>query len=321
MLSWKNDRTRVLESISAVNSYLKVILKTKDDDFFIEKWINHYADIIGIENIIIFDNQTSNERTLQSYSKYEGLLVVGFDGFHNLIHHVHLFRDLYEALQRSSQYFAFLDTDEFLVSYDQGAIKKDKSILDRITAEACGGFIPTTWLYNQTGYEHRFTCGIDKTVLTNGLIWGKPIISSLAPVAGSINHNCQIADRKIRVVPLGGLFLLHMAYLSPKQRIRTNLNKLIARGFLQIGDSIEDVLAKTSLSNDPNISLYLSEIQALTGAAENPALETTGLSSGTLRISANGKVEFSASSEEELVENFVSRFSETCLATFAVTNL
>lgn len=317
MLSWKTDRAHVLQSIAAVDGRLKVVLKTKDDDFFIEKWIEYYANIIGIENIIIFDNESTNERTLQSYAKYDDLLVVGFDGFHNLIHHVHLFRDLYEALKKSSQYFAFLDTDEFLVSYEQGLIKRDKSIVDRLTPEARGGFIPTTWLYNQTGYEHRFRCGIDKTVLNNGLIWGKPIISAAAPIAGSINHNCQIAERNVSVVPIGGLFLLHMAYLSPKQRIRTNLNKLVARGFIKRGEAIEDVLAKTCEDNDPNIVLYLAEIRSLIDSKEILESEADSLTSGSIRIASDGKVEFSSALEESLIGSFVSEFAVACSNTFA----
>jgi hypothetical protein len=317
MLSWKTDRAQILQSIAAVNGKLKVVLKTKDDDFFIEKWIQHYANIIGIENIIIFDNESTNERTLQSYAKYDDLLVVGFDGFHNLIHHVHLFPELYEALQASSQYFTFLDTDEFLVRYDQGVVRKDESILETIPPEARDGFIPTTWLYNQAGYEHRFTCGIERTVLNNGLIWGKPIISSSAPIAGSINHNCQIAEKTISVAPIGGLFLLHMAYLSPQQRIRTNLNKLVARGFIRSGDAIEEVLAKQCVDNDPNIVLYLAEIRSLTDGTEILHSEADSLTSGTLRIAQDGRVEYSTKLEQELVETFIAKFPEACRNIFS----
>jgi hypothetical protein len=108
-----------------------------------------------------------------------------------------------------------------------------------------------------------------------------------------------------------------MAYLSPKQRIRTNLNKLIARGFIRREEAIEDVLAKTCEDNDPNIVLYLAEIRSLIGSTEILESEADSLTSGTLRIARDGKVDFSSALEESLIGSFVSEFAVACSNTFA----
>ena len=43
---------------------LKILLKTKDDPFFLAQWIDHHLGIVGPGNIIIFDNGSTNSEVL-----------------------------------------------------------------------------------------------------------------------------------------------------------------------------------------------------------------------------------------------------------------
>ena len=232
--SWDSDQSDTVAHLRQNYATLKIILKTKNDSFFLDAWIRHHVNIVGKENIIIFDNCSTDPDVFDVYDRWPEVNVVGFHGHQDNIHWMHNFPALYNALRLSCSYYIFIDTDEFIVFFDGARFVSDKGIISALQHSLSGDFIPTVWLYNVPLYREQFIIGTTCDDLYRGLQWGKPIIrASLADQASSINHNCQLAQCNAKAIPLKGFFLLHMAYLSPAQRIRANQEKLVASGFIQ----------------------------------------------------------------------------------------
>jgi len=241
------------------------------------------------------------------------LLVAGFGGFHNDLHNPKNFEALYASLSASSDFFCFLDTDEFLAFYDGERFASDASILQRLNDSEGGAFIPSTWMYNAPSYRDRMLCGTELGTLRHGLTWGKPLIrSAAAPLSGEVNHNCQIAKGKKAPAPLFGFFLLHMATLSPAQRVRANLNKLIARGFIQPGESVDKALERDLSRATDNEKLYVNEIKRLLPLGEDRGSELAPLGAGSMRIDKSGKVDFASPNEQRVFAEFAASFDALC---------
>ncbi|MHC2335725.1 glycosyltransferase family 2 protein [Bradyrhizobium sp. USDA 4454] len=314
MVAWENESTAICDRIRSTRGTLKIVLKTKDDPFFLADWVAHHKQIVGSSNLIIFDNGSSDSKVLSAYKELgPDVLLASFGGFHNNLHNPKNFETLYASLSASSDFYCFLDTDEFLAFYDGERFTSDASILRHLNDKEGGAFIPSTWLYNAPSYRDRMLCGADLSTLRNGLTWGKPLIRSAAsPLSGEVNHNCQIAKGKKPPTPLFGFFLLHMATLSPAQRVRANLNKLIARGFMERGDSVEKVLERDLSRATENEKLYVTEIKRMLSLREDPGSEQAPLAAGSMRIDRSGKVEFASPAEQRVFAEFAASFGALC---------
>ncbi len=191
MLDWNQDEREVCARIVQRPAVLKILLKTKNDPFFLGRWIEHHLSIAGPGNIIIFDNGSSNPDVFDIYKRFCGLIeVVNFSGYHNSLHYTSRVPALYEALGCSSQFFTFLDTDEFLVLFEDNFFYNDQRILETLSGAKDIDVIPATWLYNTDWSATRFICARDR--LLSGLTWGKPILRSQARLNDFINHNIQL---------------------------------------------------------------------------------------------------------------------------------
>ncbi|WP_342722997.1 glycosyltransferase family 2 protein [Bradyrhizobium sp. B097] len=314
LVAWEDKSTAICDRIRSTRGTLKIVLKTKDDPYFLADWAAHHRQIVGDSNLIIFDNGSSDAKVLSIYENLvPDLLVARFGGFHNDLHNANKFESLYASLSASSDFFCFLDTDEFLTFYDGERFIRDAAMLDRLKDKEGGAFIPSTWLYNAPSYRDRMLCGTELGTLRHGLAWGKPLIrSAAAPLSGEVNHNCQIAKGKKAPAAWFGFFLLHMATLSPAQRVRANMNKLIARGFLQSGDSVEKALERDLSRATENEKLYVTEIKRLLSLREDPGSELAPLGRGSMRIEQSGKVEFASPDEARVFAEFGASFGALC---------
>jgi hypothetical protein len=220
---------------------------------FLGQWIEHHLSIAGPGNIIIFDNGSSNSEVLSIYERYSNLIeVVSFSGYHNSLHYTSKLPALYDALGRSSEFFTFLDTDEFLVVFKDDRFYKDERILEMLAGNKETDVFPATWLYNTDWSATRFICGRER--LLSGLTWGKPILRSQARLNDFINHNVQL-DKALysSKTPLD-FFVFHLTYLIPRQRIGANVNKLVACQFASAEETPEEI-ASRDISNitDQNV--------------------------------------------------------------------
>ena len=98
---------------------LKLVLKTKNNAFFLERWIQHHLKIVGDQNLIIFDNMSSDPAVFDVYRRYASqIIIIHYKQYHLLLHNPNEFYYFYKALYESSDFYAFLDVDEFLYLFD-----------------------------------------------------------------------------------------------------------------------------------------------------------------------------------------------------------
>src|ERR1700744_2786099 len=100
--TWEHDREIITQSILEQKSDLKIILKTKDEIYLLRRWLDHHIEIVGLGNIIVFDNNSSNPLINEIYLEYRDRIVVArFSDYPDDIHHPDRFPDLYSSLRES----------------------------------------------------------------------------------------------------------------------------------------------------------------------------------------------------------------------------
>jgi hypothetical protein len=305
---WKDEIVGVCKLISSRRANLKLVLKTKNERHLLAKWFDHHVKIVGPEAIIIFDNGSTDPFIIKYYESLPPeTVVVRYDGFHNAIHVVELFPDLYRALSLSADQFIFIDSDEFLVGlHNEKQSMPACDLSDYLASEKRWPVIPTIWLNDKTFSETIFKCGADDySELEWGLAWGKPIISSNADIKGILLHNVQVdAGLYCSDVPTK-ILLQHLKEFMPEQRIAANREKLIKRGFASERDSIEDILKReTTGVADTNVDLYVSEIRRLRSMS---APDVLTLNEGNMEFDTDHSISYFSNKEEDLVKSFLIR--------------
>lgn len=305
-LDWSQNQSDVRRIIAQKRAPLKIVLKTKDDPFFLQEWIDHHVQIVGRSNIIIFDNESTNPQVGKIYDENADLLVVRYSGFHNNIHNVDIFNCLYEALRQSAGWFCFLDTDERLIKFDGQSYFADDSLVSFLESNSDTDIVPAVWLHNVTGSRSLYMCGESTRRLMHELAWGKPILRSSSSFEGFINHNVQVNKEVWDSRIARGLFVLHLADLHPEQRIASNLNKLRARGFASLDDSAESVLSREiDADMDPKINDYVREIRRAVAALASGGYASPSPRAGTIELKPGGKVEYFSDRERLVMQSFL----------------
>lgn len=307
LISWTTSHDETCENIRKNKSTLKIILKTKNDPYLINGWIEHHKKIVGNDNIIIFDNCSSNPEVLKTYEKYrKEIIIVKFDGFHNDLHDTRKYPELYCALRDSCTFFTFLDTDERLILIDEEKYYTDKKIVEFLEKNRSLDIIPGTWLNNIKASEKIFFLGNSLNDLENGLTWGKPLVNTKTQIEGFINHNIHTAQHISAHTPKN-IFILHLTKLNPKQRIQANINKLIARGFATPSDSIESIIKRRpSKVSDKNILFYINEIIHLTQIS-NSEEPSEKISKGMIKLAEKNSLEFHSEQERETLHKYTQK--------------
>lgn len=104
----------------------KVFTVTRNEYDLIEDFINHYANIVGYENVHIIDNNSDNESVLNIYKSYseKGITI------HNAPTYIgggqgEAFTEVMAKYKNECDYMLGIDTDEFLVVLDERGIPID----------------------------------------------------------------------------------------------------------------------------------------------------------------------------------------------------
>jgi hypothetical protein len=304
--SWEANRSEFCARIEKVRSPIKILLKTKNDPFFIERWIAHHMKIVGPESLIIFDNMSDDPEVLSVYRKYRGSInIVRFADRHFNLHHTYLYDDLYRSLAKSSEYFIFIDTDEYLVLIDDDdRYHADDRIPAFVMSNRNYDLFPSTWLLNANWSPTQFSCGTERRDLANDLACGKPLIRSDKIPIGYVNHNFQLGTRLFAPPFRTSLFLLHLAHLIPRQRISSNMNKLAAEGIARPGESPESVAARTDIT-DEIMAIYVREIRDFLPFDGRTDLSGAALGPGCLELMPNGTVCYYGDAERKLLNGFI----------------
>jgi len=215
---------------------MKILLKTKDDKWLLRRWFEHHRQLVGDENLIIFDHGSTDPDVLAFYREIgDRVAVFVFDkNSIDSVHNTTRFSSLYRSLREVCDYFCFLDTDEELRLFDEDlSLIPNEDFLDTVREAFSqgGAFLPTLWLQNTHRSENSFLMR-GETDLLFALKWGKPILRTAHLPEGLINHNVQVAALTKHVSCFGGFMVYHLKSLIPEQRIAANEQKLKAFGLV-----------------------------------------------------------------------------------------
>ncbi|MGQ0618890.1 MAG: glycosyltransferase family 2 protein [Panacagrimonas sp.] len=307
MIDWDSDTPAAARAIRSRRATFKILLKTRDDPYFLDRWIQHHARIVGLDNLIVFDNGSTDPAVAEILDRYApDLLVIRFTGLHNRVHHVNRFPKLYRALITSCRYFAFLDTDEFLSLIRGHQHYSSPLIVDYLDHFPAATTFPTTWLWCVPRFADVFPLLGSPEHLANWVRWGKPILSTALPLRGFLNHNVQLPAHYFSNTIPAGLFTLHLAHLSAQQRVSVNVRKLIARGFCSAGEPIDQIVRRNLAEvTDSNVRLYVSEIKRLHNTPEPDAAAAVVLGKGQIHLRPDGSVQFFGEAERFRLMEFL----------------
>jgi Glycosyl transferase family 2 len=284
---WAESKAKICDQIRAVAGKLKIVLKSRNEVHLLQSWIDHHVKIAGKKNVIVMDNCSDDPAVLKIYrDNAEDVLAFSYSDHHNSLHRIALYEELYDALRRSSEFYVFIDTDEFLFWHDGERLLSGLEFTNKMVGG--GDFYPGIWLHNYPGCKNIFFISDYVARTLEGLTWGKPIISSRVEVGGFINHNCQLKGSVTNLVPRYGVFVAHFNRLIPQQRINQNIQKLISRKLIRQADEIDNLLNEPGGSSDGNIDLYIREIKSLRALSEGawPSLNNPPL--GTAKLRSDG---------------------------------
>jgi hypothetical protein len=301
---WHEQVQSNAAAIAARKSDFKILLKTKNDRWLLKEWIEHHAPICGMDSLVIFDNDSSDEQVLETYeSTHPDLLVFNFSGHHNNLHFVDKNPELYQALADSCRFFIFLDTDEFLQWIDSNG-NYDTDIAGRLAGQFEGGgdFICGTWLPNVAWDATRYWVGDDNKILLDGVKWGKPLLKASSLRNSFINHNVQARECGLLPARCGSLVVQHRNRVHREQRLMSNINKLRQRRVVvELDESVERIDDRIAQASDPNVALYLREILELRNADGTGKIYVRGF----VKFGPDGRLEFPGDIEREMLLSLV----------------
>ncbi|MDR2893098.1 MAG: glycosyltransferase family 2 protein [Deltaproteobacteria bacterium] len=340
---WPQDRDTICTQIRHNYAPFKVILKTRNDSFFLERWIKHYLAITrqtegrNQQGIIIFDNMSTDAEVLRLYEKYrDELLVIRFAGDANKLHCILEHLDLYMAVILNSQFYAFLDTDEFLYLSDGKRFATGAVIGKYLAAHQEVNFFGSMWLENEPESYNTFRFS-EKDAIRQ-LIYGKPILNS-AVMHQSLRmsmrnipillHNLELSITQYCKTPVCFVLVHYNKFIT--QRLRACLNKLVTCGLVDLADfdnlaEIHAVNIPTGLAElaghpkfaallkvdpadvQPHPRGYLLEIQALLNGQMINKIAEDGLTFGSgfsLGMQDSGHLVFSDPADQALFQKYV----------------
>jgi hypothetical protein len=298
---WETDSAEFCAQIERDHAPIKIVLMTKNDRFLIKRWIQHHAKIVGPENLIIFDNMSDDPEVLSVYREYRDWIgITRYADGHDNLHHTGLYRDLYRSLAKSSEYFLLLDTDEYLILIEDDKHYDDDSILTFVMGNRNFDLFPGTWLWNANWSPQQFNCG----ELVRNLALGKPLIRSSKIPTGYVNHNFQLSTRLFAPPFKTNLFVLHLGRLFPKQRISTNMNKLIRAGIAHPEETPKSIARRNDIA-DEMMAGYVNEIRDCLASEERTDLGNAPLDAGCMELSAGGTICYYGAAERKALNDFI----------------
>jgi hypothetical protein len=310
LLQWTTQQSEICERIRRSSSPLKILLKTKNEAHFLQRWIDHHAAIVGMENLIIFDNDSDDPDVLATLRRTaEHATVAQFTGFHNGLHRPAQYPDLYDAIRGTSEYFILLDTDEFVCWVNSSAeVFFGPAIVPEIKALPPADILAGIWLNNYGDREDRFTLFEDEAVTPSGLMSGKSAVHRSAALRGIYGHNFQLDGPDLSRVAPGALLLLHMKNLLPAQRMRVNVEKLRQYSVLSPTEGVEKALQMSWQEMRPgNPRQWIREIHMLAGRSPKGTARRDKLQSGQVRIRGGAPIEFFSEQQRGMFVDFLGR--------------
>jgi hypothetical protein len=209
----------------------KIILKTRNEDDLIDIWIRYYSKMIGKENLIIFDNNSTSQKVLDTYKEHEiETIQIKYPSS------IHLYRNnkvFYDELFANCDWFSILDTDEFLCSYNNGIFSAE-GVVD-LLATSDEQVLGSIWLDHMHVGDSKEYFKINQVPYIchpkHNKRHGKAIYrtsySGIRNIGYGHNTNCKDA------LVESGLFLLHVDRTNLEVRIKNCLDMSMANTIVE----------------------------------------------------------------------------------------
>lgn len=287
-------------------SSLKIVVKSRNEIEFTKSWIEHHAGIVGIENLLLADNSSSDPRVIDVYQSFGPKLNwFTFGGHHDKINQMAFFPTLYEGLKDTARFVAFLDMDERLIAFDGSRWSANERIADSLST-VNASLIPATWLQNAPGRSDAFT--MYREQLEWGVLFGKPLVSTRNSELGAYRiHTVQYEKNEMECAGLG---VLHLSQFSIPQRLRTNKYKLMQRGIVADDTTYEEIAAiniSDSLPEPLVSNRCIEEIRHLLAHQADPS--TTPLAeidaATLISLCPDGQLDFGSIETKQLFTEFL----------------
>ena len=204
----------------------KIILKTKNEDDLIDIWIRYYSKMVGKENLIIFDNNSTSQKVLDAYKEHD-IATIQIKS-PNSIHSYHNNKNFYDDLFASCDWFSILDTDEFLCVYKNGIFSAE-GVLE-LLANSDKQVLGSIWLDHMHVGDSKEYFKINQVPYIcaprHNKNHGKATYRTSYSRVHNINygHNACCKDTWIE----SGLFLLHVDRTNPEIRVKNCLEMALA---------------------------------------------------------------------------------------------
>jgi hypothetical protein len=234
-LNLSTNPDKVYSTIEKEKSVFKIITKTKNENFFIEKWIIHHLNILQDTKLIIFDNMSDDAYVHSIYEKYkDDIILVSFDWYMDCLHFLSWSKQLYQSVAISSNFFTIIDSDEYLYIYDDNKLVNDNRIIKFLGDNTDCNFYCPCFLENITDNDKLFLFNPHNLEL---LHWSKPIINTkLIPIfEESLKKHKWTSIQHTHLLPILTygktqikFVLLHLKNLNKYQRINANMLKLLS---------------------------------------------------------------------------------------------
>ena len=301
---WLQDADKIVKNIEQNYATLKIVLKIKDDIFFFKRWVEHHAKIVGYENLIIFDNMSSDPELEKVYRGYDTQLkIFRFGGMCDHLHNPKCYPLLYASLRKSCSYYIFLDADEFLTWVTPELSYYSDSRIVEMLADSDYPLIPATSIINTLGYPHRFGMNANGSHITSGMKWGKPVVSSELLTESTHLHNYHLLNDYKKFIT--NLFVKHLCFLSPQQRIKSNLLKLQGEGQIDTNVTLNDLLIIDIGTFSAKAQKYINEIKRLLEQQTMVVDLKQPLKSYEIQFNDDGKIIFKDESQKNMLSDFI----------------
>lgn len=308
---WGKDNDAAAKAIRDTSAPFKVILKTRNEDLLLPKWLAHYQAILETRgSIIILDNMSDSERVFGLYRQYaDEIILIRYEGIPDSAHSLKKFAELYEAVWASSRFYALFDTDEFLTLYDGIKLLTGPKIVRYLEHNTDAALFPTLFLNNILAREDAFI--FEEHNILQYHLMGKPILNSrlmqeklYTPVGHTCNLPLPLFSGKI---PLG-FVLFHMSHISRELRITSNLQKLRHLGLMVDETNMANLFhAELDKPEIPHIvAEYITELRYLAGIENEEEAIRQALCRDHITVSPDGALSFSREALKNLFANHVS---------------
>ena len=230
---------------------LKILVKVKDEIELFSNWYRHHSDIVGPENIIIFNCKSESQAfkdLLQSLT--DKSFVFDFSGYYDHLHQYNIVHDIYDTLIDECDYITLLDADEFIFEYSDGQISTANIV--RTIAGWRGSCLAATWFNNVSlpayvGEIVDFTRPINFSASLKSIKAGsysaKIIIEAKKiPQARYVGHSFGDSrlEKFVGSESFGRIGLFHINYLPTFLVKKRSLNHLRSKKILLEGEVEEE---------------------------------------------------------------------------------